>query len=191
MGEVQSVYTHFGDFFGPELQFLKEGGDLIMDCGCHDLDWIRYLQGSKPIRMNAVTSRVNPKYIEAGCDDSAYIFCEFENGSVSMSQIRRVSKHGYDIRCEVSGAEGVVEVSNIPLTSITESFGSGANQAKDTYPLYPQRFLQAYANELEELVTMMKDANAQPRITYQEIMDVQEMVDAAVLSAKEKRPVDL
>ena len=38
---------------------------------------------------------------------------------------------------------------------------------------------------------MILDEKREPSITAQEIIDVQEMVDAASLSAKEKRPVDL
>ena len=46
-----------------------------MDVSCHDLDFIRCLQGAKPVRIRAITSRVQPQYIEAGVDDSAYVFC--------------------------------------------------------------------------------------------------------------------
>lgn len=67
-----------------------------------------------------------------------------------MSEIRRVSKHGYDIRCEVSGPEGVVEVENIPETSVTTSLGGEFNnKSKATYPLYPKRFQEAYSNEFQ------------------------------------------
>ena len=57
--------------------------------------------------------------------DYCVVQFEFDDGSVSMHEMRRYAPGGYDIRVEVLGSQGNARLDNIPETKVRYSDESG------------------------------------------------------------------
>jgi myo-inositol 2-dehydrogenase / D-chiro-inositol 1-dehydrogenase len=76
---------------------------------------------------------------------------KYGSGAVGTIDNSRRAVYGYDVRVEVFGSDGVVQVGNVPPTSIT--VGSTAGYTSEG-PLFwfVQRFEQAYVNEMKHFI---------------------------------------
>ena len=94
----------------------------------------------------------------------------------------RGATYGYDQRFELFGSKGRLQVGNIPETSLVVSNSQGVTGSKYLHS-FPQRFHQAFGNELDAFVDTL--VNGTPwSVTREECIRVQRVADAAQESAR-------
>jgi inositol 2-dehydrogenase len=138
-------------------------GGLIVDMAIHDFDCLRWLMEDDIQRVyTEVSALVYPELLEVGDVDNAQINVRFNGGGLGHVEVSRTAIYGYDIRCEVVGAKGTIEIGYLRETPILVLTKEGVTH--DVVPHFPQRFGAAYTAQLEHFVECLLH-DRQPAVT--------------------------
>jgi inositol 2-dehydrogenase len=173
------------------LEFARRenSGGMIMDMGVHDFDLARWLMGSEVVRVHSEGGcLVYPELHEAGDIDNAMINLKFENGAVGNIDLSRNAVYGYDIRTEVLGSEGGLQIGYLQQTATLVMTRHGVTH--DTVPYFMERFGEAYANEIRDFVACLVEDRS-PLVSGPDGRKVTAIGIAATLSLDAGRPVQL
>lgn len=126
-------------------------GGLIVDMAIHDFDSLRWLMDDEIERVYAeAASLVYPELASVGDVDTATISVRFARGGLGNVEVSRTAIYGYDIRCEVVGALGTLEIGYLRETPVLLLNRDGVTH--DVVPHFPERFGPAYTRQLEHFV---------------------------------------
>lgn len=178
------------DPFRPSLEYLdpRHSGGIILDMGIHDIDLAHWLIGGISQVYTTGGILAYPEVSEVGDLDNAIITLNFKSGALGVIDLTRRGVYGYDIRTEILGTEGAVQIGYLretPLRVMTEE-----GVMHDAVPYFTQRFEQAYIDQLRNFVEHLM-LDKEPSINCADGIAGLEVALAAVQSYKEKRPVTL
>lgn len=163
LGTLQTIHSRTRDPEPPPLAYLESCGGLFRDTAVHDLDAIRFLAGGEVTRVYAVAAaRVDPGVIAAGDIDSGVVTLTLDNGVIATVDISRQAIYGYDVRAEVFGTNGAVEIAHPQMTHLVHRSRLGV--AHDHVRQFLDLFGDAYAEELLAFVACVRDGTP-PRVT--------------------------
>jgi inositol 2-dehydrogenase len=171
------------------LEFARRevSGGLILDMGIHDFDLARWLMSSEVERVHSEGGcLVYPELREVGDIDNAVINLKFTNGSVGNVDVSRNAVYGYDIRTEVIGSDGGLQIGQSQLTAILVMTREGVFH--DTVPYFMERFGNAYAAEIRDFIGCIQSGK-EPRVTGDDARAATAIGLAATRSLDEARPV--
>jgi len=151
----------------------KRGGGLQIEMHAHDYDLGRWFMGSE----------VDTVYTQAEClvfpeikkkipefVDNTLITLKFNNKTIGVVEGSLNAKYGYDVRAEIYGSDGMVNIGAIQRVPVVISTKTGANAVtsylgdKQT-PHFAQRFGSAYlAEKIHFTRTIQKDSMATPSL---------------------------
>ena len=164
-------------------------GGLIVDMGIHDMDLVRWLMDDEIERVHTeVASLVYPELLDVGDVDSASINLKFRGGSLGHIEVSRTAAYGYDIRCEIVGSEGTLQVGYLQQTPVLVLSKQGA--LHDVVPHFPQRFGPAYTAQIEHFVDCLVN-DREPIVTAQDARAALQAAIAATISQHEGRVVNV
>lgn len=153
-GEIGTPYHFSGlsrDQYAPKMEVVRHSGGLFLDTGVHDFDLARWLLHTELCSVYARSGLyVSSDYQDIGDSDQAHASFEGDNGSLGLVELTRNAIYGYDIRTEILGTKGAIQVAPISRTDAV-LLVNGKVQ-RDTFPGYPERFREAYAAELVDFV---------------------------------------
>mmetsp|Transcript_5101 Transcript_5101/g.6034 ORF Transcript_5101/g.6034 Transcript_5101/m.6034 type:complete len:364 (-) Transcript_5101:301-1392(-) len=161
IGTPTFARVFFADHPCPSIEFLKTGGDPFMDLAPHDVDFVRWCLGSDPIEIHGTGSSSDPELSKEGVLDTAMITMKFENGCLCNIFMSRAATYGYDQRCEIFGTKGMISVENEAENACVLSRSDGIKKAKHKYS-FPQRFREAFENEVNTFVETVLDGTEWP-----------------------------
>lgn len=162
-------------------------GGLIVDMAIHDFDSIRWLMADDIQRVyTEVAALVYPELQGVGDVDNAMINVRFQGGGLGNVEVSRTAIYGYDIRCEVVGAQGTIEIGYLRETPILVLNKEGV--IHDVVPHFPQRFGPAYTAQIEHFVECLLH-DRQPAISAEDARAALQACLAATLSQREGRVV--
>lgn len=178
------------DPYRPSLEYLdpKNSGGLFTDCGIHDVDLARWYMGEVRTAYTIGGNLAYPEMNEIGDVDNAVTTLQFESGSLGVIDLSRSGVYGYDIRTEILGTEGTLQIGYLretPLTVLTKN-----NVAHDTVPYFMERFGQAYRTQLQHFVDRLLSGQP-PTITCADGLAALKVCLAAGQSYRERQPVTL
>lgn len=180
------VYANifFGDHPVPPMEFLLEGGgDIFMDLSAHDVDYVlQALPGQSVVSVYATGTSSTLALRQAGVQDNATMTLTCSGGTVVTIFMSRSATYGYDQRAEFFGREGRIQVGNWHETSTVVSTEDGSLKSKYQHS-FPQRFEQAFANEMDAFADLMRGETSEWPISQEDCMRVQGVADAAQESA--------
>jgi len=171
------------------LEFARRenSGGMILDMGVHDFDLARWLMGSEVVRVQTEGDcLVYPELKEVGDIDNALINLRFANNAVGNIDLSRNAIFGYDVRTEVLGSEGSLQIGSLQQTSTLVMTSQGITH--DTIPGFMERFGDAYAAEIRAFVACILE-NREPSVTGGDARKATAIGMAATLSLDEVRPV--
>ena len=151
----------------PSLSYLdrRSSGGLIVDMGIHDFDLAIWFFG--PVKeVSSVGGILAYPELEAIDDiDNAVVTLTFVGGQIGVIDLSRRGVYGYDIRSEILGTAGTIQIGYLretPLQIMT------SNQvAHDTVPYFPQRFARAYRDQLKNFAQNLIEGRPAP-VTVQD-----------------------
>lgn len=191
IGRPVTVKSVGRDPFCPRAEFADpaKSGGLIIDMGIHDFDVSRWLMGSEVERVSAEgTLAVCDTLAAVGDIDNALVNLRFANGGLGNVEVSRHAFYGYDIRTEVLGSEGGINIGgyqHLPVLLLTRD---GAQH--DVLPYLMERFGPAYQAQIQAFVDGVRgDKPLSPGGA--DALAALEIGVAATLSAREGRPVAL
>jgi myo-inositol 2-dehydrogenase/D-chiro-inositol 1-dehydrogenase len=128
----------------PSVHEFFDSAMIITDSAVHEIDIARWLLGEEIVRATVHTPRPTSR-ARAGLSDPLLIILESASGRLVDIEAFVTAGFGYDVRCEVVGEAGTLEL-QAPATVVTRSaFAHARPLALD----FQQRFAAAYQRELQ------------------------------------------
>ena len=189
IGQPVAFHAISRDVSRTSLEFARRerSGGMILDMGVHDFDMARWLMGSEVVRVQTEGDcLVFPELKDVGDVDNALINLRFANGAVGNIALSRNATFGYDIRTEVLGSEGVLQIGALQQTPALVMTRQGISH--DTIPGFMERFGDAYAAEIRDFVACIRE-DREPSVTGEDARKATAIGMAATLSLDEIRPV--
>ncbi len=178
------------DPFRPPLEFCdpKVSGGLIADMGVHDFDVARMFMGEVKSVYATGGALAYPELKPVGDIDNAVINLSFASGALGVVELSRNAVFGYDIRAEIWGTKGSLQIGYWRETPILVMTGGGITH--DVVPHFMQRFEKAYLAQIEDFVGNVLEGRA-PRVTGADAVAALRISVAANRSLQENRPVEV
>lgn len=175
----------------PPLSFFKSGinGTLFSDSAIHDFDLARWLMRDEVAEVHAFAGTTAcPELAQLGDIDSCVVNLRFARGGIGNVEAFRQSRYGYDIRTEIQGTKGAMQIGYLRQTAELVLTGSGA--AYDVVDHWLVRFAEAYLNELREFVRTVL-AGGSLKVTGEDGRRALQVALAAERSYREKHSIAL
>ncbi|MCY9665795.1 Gfo/Idh/MocA family oxidoreductase [Paenibacillus alginolyticus] len=139
--------------------YISKTSGFFKDTGVHDFDLARWLMGAEVATIHAQGSAFISEHIkEFGDVDFAQANFTFTSGAFGSIQLTRNAIYGYEIRTEILGTNGALQIG---WTHRTGTVLLVRDQViRDTVEDYRLRFEQAYVNEMVEFVRSVKASQA-------------------------------
>jgi scyllo-inositol 2-dehydrogenase (NAD+) len=176
------------DPFAPPLEFCdpKASGGLILDMGIHDFDLARMFIGEVESVFATGGALAYPEMKSVGDIDNGMINLVFENGSLGVVQLSRNAVFGYDIRTEIWGTRGSLQIGYFRQTPILVMTKDGITH--DVVPHFMQRFENAYLAQIQNFVENVRKGS-EPSISGADAVAALQISLAATQSLQQNLPV--
>jgi inositol 2-dehydrogenase len=190
IGDPVLITSISRDPFRPPLEFCdpQVSGGLIADMGVHDFDILRMFMGEVRTVHAIGGTLAYPEMKTVGDIDNAIVDVIFENGKLGVVELSRNAVFGYDIRCEVWGTKGSIQIGYFRETPILVMTEQGITH--DAVPYFFQRFKDAYLTQIQDFIDGVI-ADRGPSVTGQDAIKAMRVSAAANRSLSENRPVDI
>ncbi|MFO7170097.1 MAG: Gfo/Idh/MocA family oxidoreductase [Chloroflexota bacterium] len=179
------------DPFCPRVDFADpaKSGGLLIDMGIHDFDLARWLMGDEVERVSAEgTLLVCDELRAVGDIDNAVANLRFVSGALGNVEVSRNAFYGYDIRTEVLGSQGAVQIGGAHQSPVVLLTREGA--LSEPAPYIQGRFGPAYRAQIEHFVACLHEGR-QPAVGGADALAAIEIGVAATRSAGVGRAVAL
>ncbi len=190
IGEPVMFTSISRDPYPPPIEFCdpKVSGGLIADMGVHDFDAARMYMGEVR-RVHAIGGTLAyPEMKSVGDIDNAVIDLVFHNGTLGVVQLSRNAVFGYDIRTEIWGTKGSIQIGYYRQTPILMLTEEGVTH--DAVPYFMERFENAYLAQIQDFAEHVRKG-LPPSITGKDAVDALRISVAANLSMREERAVGI
>ena len=169
------------DYARPEVS-----GDTLMDLSVHDIDVCMWLMGSKIKTIFAQKRVLVHEFLkEINASDTVLSYIEFENGAIGYIEGSRYSIGGYDIRCEILGAKGCIQVGYYRDKPVILFNKDGRHY--ECVPWFIERFGDAYKEQMKVFIDCIENKKPFP-ITQYDGLYAQKVVVAAERSCISRKP---
>lgn len=174
----------------PSLEFAdpKKSGGLFLDMGIHDFDLARWFMGDVSEIYSIGNLLKYPEMESINEIDNAISNIIFESGTMGAVDLSRSGIYGYDIRTEILGTEGTIQIGYLRETPIYVLKKNAVTH--DTVPFFMERFEKSYVIQLKDFVEKAV-AEKEPSITIQDGERALLVSHAAAFSFTEKQPVTI
>lgn len=179
------------DPFCPDLNYARPAvsGGLILDMAIHDFDLGRWLMGDEVKRVYTEGGTLAfPQLNTVGDIDNAVTNLLFAGGALGNVEVSRNALYGYDIRTEVLGTEGALNIGYYQQTPLLILTTKGIQH--DMVPYIIQRFGAAYQAQAVDFCERVIDGR-EPAVGAQDARKALVIGLAATRSYHEARPVEL
>jgi scyllo-inositol 2-dehydrogenase (NAD+) len=185
------VFTSISrDPFRPPLEFCdpKVSGGLIADMGIHDFDVARMYMGEVKSVHAIGGTLAYPEMNDVGDIDNAIVNMVFVSGALGLVGLSRNAVFGYDIRGEIWGTKGSIQIGYFRQTPIVMMTKDGISH--DAVPYFFERFESAYLTQIQDFVENVRTGQ-RPSVTGADAVAAMRISLAANASFQEKRPVEI
>jgi scyllo-inositol 2-dehydrogenase (NAD+) len=173
----------------PEFADLGVSGGLILDSMYHDIYLGRWLMAQEITRVSGEGSAVVDEGVRSMGDvDNAVLSARFADGAVGTLSASRTTRYGHDLRTEVIGDEGAVQVGRLRKTPVRLLDRSGAHH--DAVFTTPERMGDAFVTMLQAFVDCIND-DSEPPVPATDARATLAVAIAGRQSIQTGRPVSL
>jgi predicted dehydrogenase len=180
-----------GDVDPPPASFadLSVSGGLIVDAGYHDIYLGRWLMDTEITRVFAEGGAlVDDGVRSVGDVDNAIVSARFAGGAMGTLTVSRTARYGHDLRVEVIGDEGAVQVGRLRKTPVRllDRYGVHHDAVRTT----PERLGDAFVTMMQAFVDCIAD-DRQPPVTAIDARATLAVALAARRSVQTAEPVTI
>ena len=190
IGEPEMLIVTSRDPGAPPVDYIKVSGGIFKDMLIHDFDIFRWILDDEAASVHAAGSCLtDPAIATAGDLDSTAVTIRTHRGRLAQINTSRRAAYGYDQRFEVLGSKGMLQANNHRPTEVVGSTAASVSHDKPEH-FFLERYRAAYANEMAHFFDAL--ATGKPvRTTVDDGLKALELAEAAALSWREKRVVEL
>lgn len=176
------------DPYRPSLEYAdpEKSGGLLLDMGIHDFDLARWFMGDVSDLYTVGGVLAFPEMKTINDVDNAMVTMTFESGTIGTADMSRSGIYGYDIRTEILGTEGTIQIGYLRETPITILKKEGVTH--DTVPFFMERFQESYVIQLKDFIDKAVNGK-EPSVTVEDGERALLVAHAATLSLHESTPV--
>src|SRR5207247_480991 len=162
-------------------------GTLFHDSSSHDFDLARWLTGDEVAEVHAYSAALAiPEMKQFEAFDSGVVNLRFAGGAIGNVESFMHAQYGYDIRTEVVGTKGTLQIGYLQQTPLVSLTRSGSNHDMVTHWLV--RFADAYHREMVDFIQSVRTGRP-PRVSGYDGRQSVAVAVAAVQSQREGRPI--
>ncbi len=166
---------------------VEANGTLFHDSTSHDFDLARWLTADEIAEVHAFGAALAiPELESVGAFDAGVVNLRFAGGAIGNIESFMDAKYGYDIRTEVVGTRGTIQIGSIRQTPLVVMTRAGSSHDLMTHWLH--RFAEAYLLEMRDFAENVLNGRP-PRVTGCDGRQSLAAAVAAVRSFRERRPV--
>jgi inositol 2-dehydrogenase len=175
----------------PPLSFFRGGvnGTIFSDAAIHDFDLARWMMSDEIVGVHAFAGILAcPELAQFHDVDAALVNLRLARGGLGNIEAYRKSGYGYDIRTEILGTKGALQVGYLHQTPALLLTETGVRH--DVVDHWLVRFADAYLDELRDFVRAIL-ADRPTRITGGDGRRALAVAVAAEQSYRDGRPVSI
>ena len=190
IGRLEQMAIVARDPEPPPAAYVTRSGGIFRDMMIHDLDQARFLSGSEFVGVYVRGGDlIGAGFTALGDVDTASAVFWTAEGVVCTIQNSRRAVYGFDQRIELFGERGALRVDNPRPTALTIDDAAGTH-VDPLFNHFPGRYAAAYRAEMDHFISAIRDGTPlSPGLEDARRSLV--LADAAALSLKEGRPVDI
>ena len=171
---------------------INKSNGLLAEVNSHDFDSIRWLIGSNFKQVYALADNFKlPQYREKYPDfyDTAAVILKFENGVLGMVDGCCPATYGYDVRVEILGTEGMLQIGSKQAYSVLV-WNKDKNLISEGNQSWRTLFKDAYEEGARHFINCIL-TDSEPKVGIIDGKKALEIVIAANKSIKIGKPIDL
>ncbi|MCR8634164.1 inositol 2-dehydrogenase [Paenibacillus radicis (ex Xue et al. 2023)] len=166
----------------PPAEFIRSSGGIFLDMAIHDYDLARFLMNSEVDSVTAHGAVLVHSFMEELHDsDQSLTYLRFASGAAGDVEASRNALYGYDIRSEVVGTEGTIQIGSLQHHDLRILTLKGSTH--DIVPSFPERFKDAYQLEMKHFIDCILQGES-PSVTAEDGKAAQQIAEAATQSFK-------
>jgi len=162
-------------------------GTLFHDSSSHDFDLARWLTDDEVIEVHAFSGALAmPETRQFNAFDSGVINLRFAGGAIGNVESFMHAQYGYDVRTEVVGTKGTLQIGYLqqtPLVALTRS-----QRSHDVLTHWLARFAEAYRREMSDFVSRVREGRP-PAVSGRDGRQSVAIAMAAIESQRDGRVV--
>lgn len=149
----------------PPMTYFSSGlnANLFLDSAVHDFDLARWLMGDEVAEVQAFCSnKTMPELKQYNDVEACVVNLRYAAGAIGNVECYRHACYAYDIRTEVIGSKGTLQIGSLQQRPVTVMTAAGMNKMGITHWL--DRFADAYLLEMVDFVENVRAERA-PKVT--------------------------
>lgn len=176
----------------------RSGGGVMLDMGCHGIEFARWILGKPRITSVYCDLKLNMHADKTRGDDTSIVIVDFEGGATAYIEESWAKLGGMDDRAEIHGTEGVAYADLLQGNSIQTysrpGYGYAVEKAGDTkgwsFTMYDEAWNYGFPQEFQHFIDCVEH-DLEPTETGEDGRIVMEALFAAYASAGEGRRIAL
>ena len=177
------------DAEAPPSSYFESGwnGTLFHDNSVHDFDLARWLMNDEVAEVHTyAAARALPQLTKLHQFDSGVVNLRFVHDAIGNIESFLDARYGYDVRTEIVGTKGTIQVGSLDGTSVQVLGQPGCRHQLVNHFLV--RFADAYVVEIRDFLETVS-SHRPPRVTGVDGRRALAVVLAANRSFRESRPI--
>jgi myo-inositol 2-dehydrogenase/D-chiro-inositol 1-dehydrogenase len=181
---------HSAWFYDPQ----QSGGGVLMDMGCHGIEFARWIHGKPAVRSVSAEAAIFVHHERPTVEDYAQVFVQFEGRRAALIDTSWAKPGGMDDRAEIVGSKGITYADLLRGSSLHTysevGYGYSVEKAGDTrgwtFTMFDELWNYGYPQELEHFARCVAE-DLQPQETGEDGRAVLEIIYGAYKAARDGR----
>ena len=194
LGRVHRV-KHSEEHFGPHAPWFWDvnlsGGGVLMDMGCHSIEFCRWIYGYQPIKSVYAELDTHVHNDKTRGEDHSLLILKFADGGIGICEDSWAEQGGMDDVAEISGSLGITRADLLRGSSLVTYSEAGYGYAVEkaasttgwTFTVFEEGWNYGFPQEIAYFVQCVAE-DLDPIVTGDNGREVLEVIYAAYESAR-------
>ena len=201
-GTFGSVYLvkHWEEHYGPHMPWFwdvrRSGGGVVMDMGCHSIEYTRWVLGKPPVKSVTASMGTFVHGDKTQGEDHSIAVIEYEGHRLAFAEDSWAKPGGMDDRVEIYGSQGHTRADmlrgNALITYSNTGYGYAVEKAETTkgwtFTTFEETWNYGFPQEMQHFVNCVAGTET-PIETGEDGREVMKIIYAAYQSAGEGRRI--
>jgi len=182
------------EHFGPHMPWFwdveKSGGGVLLDMGCHSIEYARWLLGKPKVKSVLASLGTYVHGDKTKGEDHSFCIVEYEGGRAALAENSWAKQGGADDRCEIYGSAGFTRADLLRGSSLLTYSETGYGYAVEkaattqgyTFTMFEELWNYGFPQEMAHFVRCVQGKET-PVETGEDGREVLKIIYAAYESA--------
>ncbi|TAK25423.1 MAG: Gfo/Idh/MocA family oxidoreductase [Chloroflexota bacterium] len=174
----------------------RSGGGVLLDMGCHSIEYTRWVLGRPPVRAVTAVMGTFVHSARTRGEDHSVVIVEYEGNKMAVVENSWAKGGGVDDRCEIYGAKGHTRADLLRGSSLETYSEVGYGYAVEktgetrgwTFTMFEEAWNYGFPQEIQHFARCVRGEET-PIVTAEDGREVLKILYAAYQSAGEGRKI--